>query len=93
MSGSRPPSPSDADGATLAALGESYGPQQTPGLVLALEGMALQALGRTDDARDSYQAALARGGAPADTAERLANLDVRPAAGPVAAAPSGQPSR
>ena len=78
---------------TLAALGESYGPQQTPGLVLALEGMALEALGRTDDARDSYQAALARGGAPADTAERLANLDVRSAAGPVAAAPSGQPSR
>jgi tetratricopeptide (TPR) repeat protein len=78
---------------TLAALGESYGPQQTPGLVLALEGMALEALGRTDDARDSYQAAIARGGAPADTAERLANLDVRSAAGPVAAAPSGQPSR
>jgi hypothetical protein len=55
--------------------------------------MALEALGRTDDARDSYQAAIARGGAPADTAERLANLDVRSANGPVAAAPSGQPSR
>jgi len=77
---------------TLAALGESYGPQQTPGLVLALEGMALEALGRTDDARDSYQAAIARGGAPADTAERLANLD-RAGAGPVAAATSGLPPR
>jgi len=78
---------------TLAALGESYGPQQTPGLVLALEGMALEALGRTEDARDSYQAAIARGGAPADTAERLANLDVRSAAGPVADATTGQPLR
>ena len=78
---------------TLAALGESYGPKQTPGLVLALEGMALEALGRADDARDSYQAAIASGGAPADTAERLANLDVRSAAGPVAAATSRQPSR
>jgi len=77
---------------TLAALGESYGAQQTPGLVLALEGMALEALGRPDDARDSYQAAIARGGAPADTAERLANLD-RADDRPVAAAPSGSPAR
>jgi tetratricopeptide (TPR) repeat protein len=70
---------------TLAALGESYGPQQTPGLVLALEGMALEALGRTEEARDSYRAAIARGDAPADTAERLANLRAPESAGPVAA--------
>ena len=70
---------------TLAALGESYGPQQTPGLVLALEGMALEALGRTEEARDSYRAAIARGDAPADTAERLANLRTPESAGPVAA--------
>jgi Tfp pilus assembly protein PilF len=78
---------------TLAALGESYGPQQTPGLVLALEGMALEALGRTEDARDSYQAAIARGGAPADTTERLANLDRRAPDGPVAAATVAPPPR
>ena len=60
---------------TLSALAESYGPQQTPGLVFALEGMAQEALGRPDDARESYRAALSRGGAPADTAARLAQLD------------------
>ena len=38
------------------------------------------------------QAAMARGGAPADTAERLANLD-RTGAGPVAAATSSPPPR
>lgn len=69
---------------TLAALGESYGPQQTPGLVLALEGMALEALGRIEEARDSYRAAIARGDAPADTTERLANLRAAESAGPVA---------
>jgi len=61
--------------ATLSVLAESCGPQQTPGLVFALEGMAQEALLRFDDARESYRAALARGGAPADTAARLAHLD------------------
>jgi hypothetical protein len=55
--------------------------------------MALEALGRTDDARDSYQAAIARGGAPADTTERLANLDRRAPDGPVAAATVAPPPR
>lgn len=77
---------------TLAALGESYGPQQTPGLVLALEGMALEALGRPEDARDTYRAALSRGGAPADTAERLANLD-RAGDEPVTTATAGPTAR
>jgi hypothetical protein len=47
--------------------------------------MALEALGRTEEARDSYRAAIARGDAPADTAERLANLRTPESAGPVAA--------
>jgi hypothetical protein len=53
--------------------------------------MALEALGRTDEARDSYQAAIARGDAPSDTAERLANLHQQAASGPVAA--TGVPVR
>ena len=60
--------------ATLARLADSYGPAATPGLVLGLEGMAQEALGRTDEACESYRAALARGGAPPETAERLAAL-------------------
>lgn len=60
---------------TLACLSDTYGPQATPGLVRALEGMAQEALGRVDDARDSYREALARGGAPSDTEARLAHLD------------------
>ncbi|MFM7075757.1 MAG: tetratricopeptide repeat protein [Planctomycetaceae bacterium] len=72
--------------ATLAHLSDSYGPAATPGLVLGLEGMAQEALGRTDEACESYRAALSRGGAPADTAERLANLT---AAGPAGAAATG----
>ncbi|RLS30072.1 MAG: hypothetical protein DWH79_11180 [Planctomycetota bacterium] len=62
--------------ATLAVLGESYGPQETPGLVLALEGMAQEALRRPEEARESYRQALARGGAPGDTAARLAGLEL-----------------
>jgi tetratricopeptide (TPR) repeat protein len=81
--------------ATLAALAESYGPQQAPGLVLALEGMAQEALGRVDDATESYRAALARGGAPAETAARLARLEAGPGAAGgegarIAAAPEPQ---
>ena len=61
--------------ATLAVLGETYGPSQTPADVLVLEGLAQEALGRPEDAIDSYRAALARGGSTTDAAERLAALE------------------
>jgi tetratricopeptide (TPR) repeat protein len=60
---------------TLAVLSESYDPQQTPGAVLALEGLAQEALGRREDALESYRLAIVRGGAPPDTAQRLAALE------------------
>jgi len=79
--------------ATLARLSDAYGPASTPGLVLSLEGMAQEALGRPDEARESYRTALARGGAPADTADRLARLGgVPPAAAPQAAAAVATPA-
>ncbi len=59
--------------ATLAILGEDYGPNQTPAQVLLLEGMAQESLGRTADALDSYRQAAAKGDAPA--AARLASLE------------------
>lgn len=79
---------------TLATLTDAYAPQPAPGLVRALEGMAQEALGRTDDARDSYRDALVRGGAPADTGARLAALDATAPGGAgavVAGAPVGDP--
>lgn len=60
--------------ATLAILGETYGPDQTPADVLVMEGLALEALSRPDEAMDSYRRAIARGDAPADAATRLAAL-------------------
>jgi len=69
--------------ATLAILGETYGPNQTPAAVLEMEGMAQEALGRKADAIDSYRQAIARGGAAAETATRLAALEQ--------AAPDGDP--
>jgi tetratricopeptide (TPR) repeat protein len=60
--------------ATLAILGETYGPNQTPADVLALEGMAQEALGRNADAMESYRQAIARGGATPDIERRLAGL-------------------
>jgi tetratricopeptide (TPR) repeat protein len=61
--------------ATLAVLGETYGPSQTPANVLVLEGLAQEALGRPADAIDSYRTAVARGGAVDGAAERLAALE------------------
>jgi type IV pilus assembly protein PilF len=61
--------------ATLAILGEQYGPSQTPADVLLLEGMAQEALGRTTDALDSYRRAVAKGNAPPEAAARLAALE------------------
>lgn len=60
--------------ATLAVLGETYGPNQTPAHVLALEGFAQEALGRSADAIESYRAAIARSGGSIEAAERLAVL-------------------
>lgn len=64
--------------ATLAVLGETYGPNKTPAAVLVMEGLAQEALGRPAEAAESYRLAIARGDAPAEAAERLAALD-RPA--------------
>jgi len=66
--------------ATLAILGESYPPNQTPPQVLALEGMAQEALDRPTDAIESYRAAVARGLQSPDIATRLAKLEQQPAA-------------
>ena len=60
--------------ATLAILGETYGPNQTPAHVLALEGMAQEALGRPHDALESYRQAVARGGTTPDLEARMAAL-------------------
>ena len=68
-------------------LGETYGPDQTPADVLVMEGLAQEALGRADEAIESYRTALAKGNAPADAAERLAALG-QPS---VAAAPAVTP--
>ncbi len=61
--------------ATLAVLGETYGPSETPAEVLVLEGLALEALGRPTDALASYREAVARGDAPPEAAARLAALE------------------
>lgn len=60
--------------ATLAILGETYGPNQTPARVLALEGMAQEALGRPLDALASYRQAVARGGTTPELEARMAAL-------------------
>jgi tetratricopeptide (TPR) repeat protein len=61
--------------ATLAILGEQYGPNQTPADVLVLEGLSQEALGRTSDAVDSYRRAVAKGNAPPEAGKRLAALE------------------
>ena len=61
--------------ATLAILGETYGPNEAPANILALEGQAHEALGRPLDAMENYRQAIARGGAPPDAAVRLAALE------------------
>ena len=47
--------------ATLTRLRESYGPLEEPQQVLYLQGLALAALGRNDDAGDCFALALERG--------------------------------
>jgi len=67
--------------ATLAILGESYGPNQTPPQVLALEGMAQESLDRSSDAIESYRQAVARGLMSPEIATRLAKLEQATATG------------
>ena len=73
--------------ATLAVLGETYGPAELPADVLVLEGLAQEALGRPADAVESYRRAVACADAPEEAARRLAALQAT--AGAVIA---GQPT-
>jgi tetratricopeptide (TPR) repeat protein len=66
--------------ATLAILGETYAPNQTPPQVLALEGMAQEALDRPADAIESYRQATSRGLQSPDIATRLEKLEQESAA-------------
>ena len=75
--------------ATLAILGESYGPNQTPAEVLALEGMAQEALDRPNDAIESYKQAAARGFPQTELAARIARLEEQLAPGRPASAIAG----
>jgi tetratricopeptide (TPR) repeat protein len=61
--------------ATLAVLGETYGPDDLPPEIMVLEGLAQEALGRRGDAVASYRRAVAVEGAPAEAAARLATLE------------------
>ena len=64
--------------ATLAVLGDTYGPDDLPTEILMLEGLAQEALGRRGDAVESYRRAVALEGAPAEAAARLAALEQGP---------------
>lgn len=66
--------------ATLAVLGESYGPTQTPPEVFRLEGLALEDLDRPVDALECYRQAAARGAPQTEMAARIARLEERLAA-------------
>jgi len=83
--------------ATLAILGESYGPNQTPAEVLALEGMAQEALDRPNDAIESYKQAAARGFPQTELAARIARLEEQLASGrpttTLAGVPAAVPQR
>lgn len=61
--------------ATLAVLEEQRSADGLPGDMLVLEARAYEALDRTAEAADAYRRAIAKGGAPADAAARLAALD------------------
>jgi tetratricopeptide (TPR) repeat protein len=78
--------------ATLAILGESYSPNQTPPQVLVLEGMAQEALDRPADAIESYRQAVARGLQSQDIATRLAKLEQETADGRPQTAVAEQPA-
>jgi len=65
--------------ATLAVLGDTYGPNDMPAEILVLEGLAQEALGRPADAVESYRRAVACADPPAEAAGRLAALEAPPA--------------
>jgi tetratricopeptide (TPR) repeat protein len=60
---------------TLAVLEEQYGIDGPPSNVLALQGLAQEALGRPQDALDCYRRAMARGELPEGLAARMAALE------------------
>lgn len=60
---------------TLAVLEEQYGIDGPPSNVLALQGLAQEALGRPEDAIDCYRRAMAQGKLPDGIAARLAALE------------------
>lgn len=60
---------------TLAVLEEQYGIDGPPSNVLALQGLAQEALGRPEDALDCYRRAMARGDLPEGLAARMAALE------------------
>ena len=88
--------------AALQSLADTYSPGQEPQDVLYLEGLACAALGRHDDAVESFSAALMRGRPTAEILFRLAQAELdagRPADAAAAARqalaldPQHQPSR
>lgn len=58
--------------ATLQSLSNSWTAQEEPAALLALKGRAYSAMGRHDDAADSYLLACGRGGADSETLYLLA---------------------
>jgi len=61
--------------ATLAILGETFAPGQTPARLLVMEGTAHEGLGRFADASACYRRAAALHDAPPEAARRLAALE------------------
>lgn len=62
--------------ALLTSLRETYAKGEEPAQVLYLEGLALAALGRNEDAIDSYTAALSRDAPTAEILSVLANAQI-----------------
>ncbi|HEY2882932.1 MAG TPA: tetratricopeptide repeat protein [Pirellulales bacterium] len=61
---------------TLISLCETYGPGEEPQQVLYLEGLALSALSRQEDAADAYTLALEHGPATTELLYRLAEAQL-----------------
>ena len=61
---------------TLTSLCETYGPNEEPQDVLYLKGLALEALGRPDDAADAFAVALDHGAPTPELFYRLAEAEL-----------------
>ena len=61
----------------LESLRECYAAGEEPQRVLALQGAALAALGRFDDAADAYRLAVAREQPTAELCCQLAEVEIR----------------